>query len=171
MCIRDRTTKWSSWVVTVGAQQIQDGGWPPFWKKSVKSPYVCDRSTDFDEIWSDDARWTLAADQRFKFWIFENPRWRRPPSWEITKIAIYPQWFDRSLWNLVCWCKMGLLTAPTVKKFEFHKSKMADGRQCENRRITISLQPSDRFWLNLARWCMLVPSAWRKVQIFNFRQY
>jgi len=26
---------------------------------------------------------------------------------------------------------MGLLTAPTVKKFEFHKSKMADGGQFE----------------------------------------
>ena len=26
---------------------------------------------------------------------------------------------------------MGLLTAPTVKKFEFHKSKMADGRHFE----------------------------------------
>ena len=32
------------------------------------------------------------------------------------------------------------------------------------------LQPFDRFWLNLARWCMLVPIAWRKVQIFNFQQ-
>ena len=42
-----KTTKWSSWVVPVGAQQLQDGGRPPF-KKSVKSPYVCDRSTDFD---------------------------------------------------------------------------------------------------------------------------
>ena len=43
---------------------------------------------------------------------------------KITKIAIYPQRFDRSLRNLVRWCKMGLLTAPAVKKFEFHKSKM-----------------------------------------------
>jgi len=139
-------------------------------EKSVKSPYVCDRSTDFDEMWHDDACWTLAVDQPLKFRIFENPRWRRPPSWKITKIAISPQRFDRSLWNLVCWCKMGFLTAPTIKKFEFHKSKMADGRHSENRRITISLQPFDRFWLNLSRWCMLVPSAWRKVQIFNFRQ-
>jgi len=52
---------------------------------------------------------------------------------KITKIAIYPQWFDRSLQNLVRWCKMDLLTAPTVKKFEFPKSKMADGRHFENR--------------------------------------
>ena len=139
-------------------------------EKNVKSPYFCDRSTDFDEIWLDDACWTLAADQPLKFRIFKNPRWRRPPSWKVTKIAISPQRFDRSLRNLVCWCKMGFLTAPTVKKFEFHKSKMADGRHSQNRRITISLQPFNRFWLNLARWCTLVPSAWRKVQIFNFRQ-
>jgi len=52
---------------------------------------------------------------------------------KITKIAIYPQRFDRSLRNLVCWCKMGLLTAPTVKTFDFHKSKIADGRHFENR--------------------------------------
>ena len=44
------TTKWSSRLVPVGAQQIQDGGRPPFWKKTVKSPYICDRSTDVDEI-------------------------------------------------------------------------------------------------------------------------
>jgi len=52
---------------------------------------------------------------------------------KITKIAIYPQWFDRFLRNLVCWCKMGVLTAPTVKTFEFHKSKMAGSRHFENR--------------------------------------
>jgi len=51
---------------------------------------------------------------------------------KITKIAIYTQRFDRSLRNLGRWCKIGLLTAPTVKKFEFHKSKMADGRHFEN---------------------------------------
>jgi len=43
------TTKWSSWVVPVGAQQVQDGGRPPF-KKNVKSQFICDRSTDLDEI-------------------------------------------------------------------------------------------------------------------------
>ena len=52
---------------------------------------------------------------------------------KITKIAMCPQRFDRYLRNLVRWCKMGLLTAPTVKSFEFHKSEMADGRHFENR--------------------------------------
>jgi len=52
---------------------------------------------------------------------------------KITKIAMYLQRFDQSLRNLVRWCKMGLLTTPTVKNFEFQKSKMADGRHFENR--------------------------------------
>ena len=29
------TTKGSSWVVRIGAQQIQDGGRPPYWKKTL----------------------------------------------------------------------------------------------------------------------------------------
>jgi len=52
---------------------------------------------------------------------------------KITKIALSPQQFDRSLRNLASLRKMGLLTVLIVKKFEFPKSKMADGRQCENR--------------------------------------
>ena len=31
-CTTIETIRWSSWVVTIGAQQIQDGGRPPFWK-------------------------------------------------------------------------------------------------------------------------------------------
>jgi len=52
---------------------------------------------------------------------------------KVTKIAISPQQFDRSLQNLARLCKIGLLTVLTVKKFEFPKSKMADGRQHKNR--------------------------------------
>ena len=47
----------SSWVVPLGTQQIQNGGRPPFWKKNVKSPYLCDCSADCDEIWQDGAYW------------------------------------------------------------------------------------------------------------------
>ena len=88
---------------------------------------------------------------------FWNPRWRRPLSWKITKIAISPQRFDRSLWNLESWCKMGPLTARPLKKIEFHKSKMADICHSENRKIAISLQPYHRFWWNLAQWHILAP--------------
>ena len=47
---------------------------------------------------------------------------------------------------------------------------MADGRHFKNRYIILSQQPFDWFLLNMARWCMLVPTAWREFQIFNFRQ-
>jgi len=39
-------------------------------KKNVKSPYLCNRSTDFDEIWHDDAHWFLTADLLLKFYFF-----------------------------------------------------------------------------------------------------
>ena len=42
---------------------------------------------------------------------------------KITKIAISPQLFDRSLRNLVWWCKMGLLTSPTVNKLNFKSQR------------------------------------------------
>jgi len=39
--------------------------------KTVKSPYLCNCLTDFDEIWHDDAHWPPAADRPLKFRIFE----------------------------------------------------------------------------------------------------
>ena len=90
-----------------------------FLKKTVKWPYLCNRLTYFDEICCDDAYWLLSGHWPLKFRIFENPRWRRPPFWKITKIAISPQQFDRSLRNLVQWCKVSLLTAQTVKNLNF----------------------------------------------------
>ena len=57
------------------------------------------------------------------------------------------------------------------KKFEFHKSKMADGRHFENRLIAISLQPFERFWWHLARWRMLAPYSGATVKILNFWKF
>ena len=47
-------------------------------KKTVKTPYLCNRLTDFDDIWYSDVFWPLTADLPLKFRIFENPKWRRP---------------------------------------------------------------------------------------------
>ena len=46
-----------------------------------------------------------------------------------TKIAISQQRMGRSSRNLAWIRKVGLLTAQTVKKFEFLKSKMAEPKQ------------------------------------------
>jgi len=81
---------------------------------------------------------------------------------KITKIAIYPQGFERSLRNLVRWCKMGLLTTPTVKKFEFHKSKMADAailRNVKSPYLCSRLTDFDEIWHDDAQW---------PVKILNF---
>ena len=48
-------------------------------KKIVKSPYLRNRLTDFDEIWHDDGNWSPTADLSLKCRIFENPRWWRSP--------------------------------------------------------------------------------------------
>ena len=93
--------------------------------KTVKSPYICNRLTDFHEIWHDEAYWPRTAERPLKFRIFENSRWRQPPSGKSQKIVISPQRFDRFLLNLVRWCKMGLLTAPAVKKIRI--SQIQDG--------------------------------------------
>jgi len=98
--------------------------------KTVKSPYLRNRLTDFGEIWHGDADWPPTGDTPLKFRIFQKTRWRRSSSWKTTQIAI-SQRIDRSLRNLAWLCKMGLLSAQTVKKFEFPKSKMADGWHCE----------------------------------------
>jgi len=53
-CTVIKTTKCSLWVVPTHALQIQDGGRPPSWKNRkvvISQP----RSSDFDEIWHDDA--------------------------------------------------------------------------------------------------------------------
>ena len=87
--------------------------------KTVKSPYLSNRLTDFNEIWHADADWLPTVDRSLKFsifpknkmavvvifkthtnpdittrnWqifakfglIFENSRWRQPPSWKSRK--------------------------------------------------------------------------------------
>ena len=74
-----QTINWSSWVVPIGTQQIQDGGRPLFRKK----PLNCHIPATFDRFWWNLARWRILAPgsgSTVKIWIFENPRWRRSPS-------------------------------------------------------------------------------------------
>jgi len=42
-------------------------------------------SSDFDEIWQGDAVQPSGPFRPLKISNFENPRWRRPPSWKIEK--------------------------------------------------------------------------------------
>jgi len=75
---------------------------------------------------------SLPVDRSLKFRIFENPTWRRLPSWKSQKSRylcsgltdLYEIWYGDA--KYVC------LTAPTVKN-ECQKSKTAAGRHFEKR--------------------------------------
>ena len=115
--------------------------------KTVNSPYLYNRLTDFDEIWQNDAYWPPSAERPLKFRIFENLRWRQPPSWKTR--------FDRSLRNLGRWCKMGLLTPLTVEKFDFHKSKMRTAailKTVKSPYLCNRLTDFDEIWHDDAYW-------------------
>ena len=55
-CSTLKTTKCSSSLVQIRTQQFHDNARPPFWK-TVKLPYIRNRSADFEEIWQSDAYW------------------------------------------------------------------------------------------------------------------
>jgi len=124
-------------------------------KKKVKSPYLCNRLTDFDEIWHDDAYWSPTADRPLKFWIFWKFKMVAAAILKITKIAISLQRFDRSLRNLVCWCKMGLLTAPTVKMSNFTNPKWRTAaifKTVKSPYLCNRLTDFDEIWYSDAYW-------------------
>jgi len=81
-------------------------------EKNVKSQYLRDRFTDFDEIWQVDANWLLT--RLLKFRIFENLIWRRLPSLKSQKKREITATDGRFSQNLALWCKMGLLTVQTI---------------------------------------------------------
>ena len=101
LCSTVKTTKCSSSLVQIHTQQFQDGGRPPFWK-TVKLPYLSNRSTDFEEFWHSDA----TGERSLKFRIFKNRRWRQPPSWKSQKarylsnglIDLHAIWHDDAKW-------------------------------------------------------------------------
>ena len=68
-------------------------------KKTVKLPYLCNRVTDFDEIWQADVDWPPTGGISLKFKISKT-KMAAAAIMKISKIVIYHQQFDRSLRNL-----------------------------------------------------------------------
>jgi len=59
--------------------------------KTVKSPYLCNRLTDFDEIWHDDVHGLFTSDRPLKISNFWKSNMSAATILKITKIAISPQ--------------------------------------------------------------------------------
>ena len=51
--------------------------------------YICNGTTNFDEIWYSDATVPSRYQQQIKIHDLENPRWRRPPSWIFKFVKCY----------------------------------------------------------------------------------
>jgi len=100
--------------------------------------------TTYDAYWPHRAEWPL------KFRIFENPRWRRPPYWTVEKIAISQQRHGTSSQHLARWCRIGPLTVPVIKRFNF--VKIQDGRR-------------PQYWIPLIR--DIATTIWPTVTIFG----
>ena len=68
---------------------------------------------------------------------------------KITKIAIYPQRFDRCLRNLVRWCKMGFLTSLTFKKLKFTNPRCRTAAILKTVKLSCLCNRLTDFWWNL----------------------
>ena len=82
----------------------------------------------FNQLWWNLEQWRILAPysgSTIKISNFWKSKMAAAAILKITKIAISAQRFDWSLRNLVCWCKMDLLTAPIVKKNRI--SQIQDG--------------------------------------------
>ena len=108
--------------------QIQDGGRPPFWK-----PLNC---LIFATVLPILMKFSMVTHTTYYGWriVIISNFWKSKMAaaavLKITKIAISPQRFDRSLQNLVRWCKVGLFTAPTIKNLNFTDSRWRTAAMC-----------------------------------------
>ena len=95
--------------------------------KNVKSLYLLNRLNDFDEIWHTDRGHIVKIYNFSKTKMAAAAILKNHKNCDITA----------SDWPIFAkfgtFCKTGLLSIQTVEKFEFLKSKMADGRHFKNR--------------------------------------
>jgi len=127
-CTTIETIKWSSWVVPMGAQQIQGGGRPPFWKKRE----IAISLQPFNRFWWNLAWWRTLAPYRgstvkilfFLFLKIQDGGGRHHEKSQTLRYLrncltdLYEIWYGGAKWVS--------LTAQTVTDW---MSKIQDGRQ------------------------------------------
>jgi len=107
--------------------------------KIVKSPYLSEKSSDFDDIWyttSDIEPKLHSHDRKMKFLEFKMAA---TAILKIAFLAITHRPIVRFRRNFACGSRTTCRQRPHDKNCKFLKSKMADGRHFENRYIAISL--------------------------------
>jgi len=120
-------------------------------EKLKKSPYLSRVLSDFDKIWHVDAVRTCWASEPLKIWIFQNPRWRPPPSWKIENrpylrnglTNLREIWYGDAYWASEWDRKLKFLT--------FENPRWRTAAILKNWKIAISQPHFERFRQNLAR--------------------
>ena len=101
-CATIETKKNSSWVVPIGAQQIQDGGRPPF--KKPLNRYIS--ATVWPILMKFGMMTHIAPYSGSTVKISENSRWRQTPFWKSQKSRylrngltdLYEIWYADAKW-------------------------------------------------------------------------
>ena len=121
-------------------------------KKSSKSRYLDNSSTDRYEIWHGDAIRHLWCVPQLELCNLKNPTWRRPPSWKIESSSYLNHNFSdfneiwhgdavRPSWPIGDW---------SVTNLRSKEIEDGGGRHLNNIKITISRQRFDRSAQHLA---------------------
>ena len=122
----------------------------------VKSPYLSEKSSDFDETWYITSDIEPDDSEVTKNWNFYNSRWWRPPSW---KSVFWPLLINRlSDFSEILYEQAERHVGRGYRKFL--KSKMADSRHFENRQIAISQWKIIQFWWNSVHYS----KCWTRLQ-------
>jgi len=112
-----------------------------------------------DRFWHTDATPPSGPKYSIKFRDFKNPRWRRPLSWKFEK--------SQYLRNVTTdFDEVWYSDAPgpsryrqQIKIYDFENPRWRRPPSWKMEKNLMSSQPIDRFWQNLARWCVLTLSA------------
>ena len=113
--------------------------------------------------------WALYSVSNVKILKFSKSKMAVAAILKIKKIAIFPQRFERSLRNLLRWCKIGLLTARTVKKLNFKHPRWRTAailKTVISSYLCILLTHFDKIWHGDACWS-LTPGVKFKFSIFD----
>ena len=152
------------------AMQFCDVITNPRWRtaailKIAKSPYLSEKSSDFDQIWYTTADIEPNDSHVTKNWFFKF-------NLKIAFLAITRRPIVRFQRNFVRGCRTACRQGLDDKNCNFLQSKMADGRHFENRYIAISQWKIVRFWWNLVhyiRYWTRSQSRDQKLKLLKFK--
>ena len=123
-CTTTDTIKRSSWVVPIGAQQIQDGRRPPFWKNRL----IAISLQSFDRFWWDLVQWRI-LDPYSRHTVKISNFWKS----NMATVAILKNHKNRDIsatvWPILTKFCMLAQNGPLILPLKFRISQIQDGKR------------------------------------------